>query len=345
MATSSNPPLTTATAPFDDEGADIIFLSSDNVQFHVYKLLLSLASSVFASMFTLPQPAAASHEPVTVSEDGKTLDGLLRFCYPYSDPRFRDLDQLKKTLIAVKKYDMKEQVVARAKRSLLAFVRKEPLRVFAIAHNQQWSDVAAVAAKETLHSPLGEETYVPEMELITFGAYHRLRDYHRRCGEAAAALFDHGIESDFKVFLWIPMTPWTWIDSGYCEDLYQWTLSVSDDGEPTEVSVCSWFMEYLEKACEDLQSSPTARTVTDPALMAPFLEKAAECEGCRPQAFEQLMEFATVNFAAEINKVVAAVSAHPSESEHCGSFTVSAPGRIGPKNVARRHKPRNEIWI
>lgn len=51
----NKPVLTIASPPFDDPEADIILRSSDNVDFHVYKFLLSLVSPVFKSMFALPQ--------------------------------------------------------------------------------------------------------------------------------------------------------------------------------------------------------------------------------------------------------------------------------------------------
>ncbi|KAI0255963.1 hypothetical protein BJV78DRAFT_1113987, partial [Lactifluus subvellereus] len=45
--------------PFDDADADIILRSSDQVNFHVYKVILSVASPFFKDMFSLPQPVGA----------------------------------------------------------------------------------------------------------------------------------------------------------------------------------------------------------------------------------------------------------------------------------------------
>ncbi|KAF8273062.1 hypothetical protein EI94DRAFT_1564704 [Lactarius quietus] len=42
--------------PFDDADADIILRSSDQVDFHVYRVLLSKSSPFFKSIFSLPQP-------------------------------------------------------------------------------------------------------------------------------------------------------------------------------------------------------------------------------------------------------------------------------------------------
>ncbi|OJT03115.1 hypothetical protein TRAPUB_6303 [Trametes pubescens] len=45
-----------ASAPFDRDDADLILRSSDNIDFHVHRIILTLASPVFAGMFTTPQP-------------------------------------------------------------------------------------------------------------------------------------------------------------------------------------------------------------------------------------------------------------------------------------------------
>ena len=81
-----------ATAPFDHVKADIVLHSSDNVDFCVFKLVLSLASPVFETLFDIPQPVEESRGQeirdglavVPMVEDSKTLNALLCFCYPYT---------------------------------------------------------------------------------------------------------------------------------------------------------------------------------------------------------------------------------------------------------------------
>ncbi|KIJ65516.1 hypothetical protein HYDPIDRAFT_130726 [Hydnomerulius pinastri MD-312] len=75
-----------AASPFDHAKADIILRSSDNIDFRIFKLFLSLASPFFESLFDIPQPIEESEEQeikdglpiIPVSEDSKTLDALLR---------------------------------------------------------------------------------------------------------------------------------------------------------------------------------------------------------------------------------------------------------------------------
>ena len=44
-----------AAVPFDHTKADIILRSSDNIDFHIFKLCLSLASPFFETLFDIPQ--------------------------------------------------------------------------------------------------------------------------------------------------------------------------------------------------------------------------------------------------------------------------------------------------
>ncbi|KAI6016058.1 hypothetical protein PISMIDRAFT_17780 [Pisolithus microcarpus 441] len=65
--------------------------SPARVDFHVFKLFLSLASPFFETLFDLPQPSEAANADmeikdglpvIPVSDGSKTLDLLLRFYYP-----------------------------------------------------------------------------------------------------------------------------------------------------------------------------------------------------------------------------------------------------------------------
>ncbi|KAF8555639.1 hypothetical protein OG21DRAFT_1483687, partial [Imleria badia] len=108
---------TYAAAPFDHEKADIILRSSDNIDFRVFKLFLSLASPFFETLFDIPQPDEENGDQeikdglvvIPVTEDGKTLDALLRFCYPCTladDPNIEVLKDAMDVLEAARKYSL-----------------------------------------------------------------------------------------------------------------------------------------------------------------------------------------------------------------------------------------------
>jgi hypothetical protein len=102
--------ITTAEAPFNDYNCDSILQSTNGVNFHVYKLVLSLMSPVFKDKFTSPQSESQSDgTPVpimTVTQSSTPLRSLLLLCYPAATPTFDSLDDAKAVLEAAKQYDM-----------------------------------------------------------------------------------------------------------------------------------------------------------------------------------------------------------------------------------------------
>lgn len=68
--------------------ADIVLRSGGLkfVEFRAHRAILSIASPVFETMFSLPQPGAEKSLPVCdLSEDANTLEALLRFIYPVEE--------------------------------------------------------------------------------------------------------------------------------------------------------------------------------------------------------------------------------------------------------------------
>ncbi|KZP24487.1 hypothetical protein FIBSPDRAFT_857198 [Athelia psychrophila] len=112
-----SPSFTEAASPFDDHKADVILRSSDNVDFPCYKFLLSLASTFFEEMFSLPQPLTEGDDLtkdglyiVPTEERASVLETLLRLCYPSSlrHPPIIELDDIKNVFEVARKYVMEE---------------------------------------------------------------------------------------------------------------------------------------------------------------------------------------------------------------------------------------------
>ncbi|KAF8339894.1 uncharacterized protein EI90DRAFT_3038238 [Cantharellus anzutake] len=62
---------------------DVTLISSDGSEFRVHKLILSLASPFFSDMFKLPRgESRGALQSITMREDAKTLDALLKIVYP-----------------------------------------------------------------------------------------------------------------------------------------------------------------------------------------------------------------------------------------------------------------------
>ncbi|KAI0730810.1 hypothetical protein C8Q76DRAFT_669455 [Earliella scabrosa] len=179
--------------PFVYADADVIFMSSDSVQFKVHKLVLSLASPFFQDMFRLPQPAhyntnaafTVNHpDPddtsdtlpiVECTETGVALDNLFRLCYPIRDPTFSTIQDVRAALEAALKYDMPEAIYL-MRRELVSHIPASPLCVYAIACCLDLEQEARQAARAVFEQGV-KDTYVAELEDLTAGAYQRLLDY------------------------------------------------------------------------------------------------------------------------------------------------------------------------
>lgn len=107
------PGRTVAGIPFDDRHADVILRSSDGVDFRCWKLLLSMSSSVFQTMFSLPQPqehGGMEHalQVIQMQEGASVLKLLLRLGHPSAilDTPMPELDNLADVFQAANKYEM-----------------------------------------------------------------------------------------------------------------------------------------------------------------------------------------------------------------------------------------------
>ncbi|KAI0296054.1 hypothetical protein BC826DRAFT_895675, partial [Russula brevipes] len=178
-----------AEAPFDDARADLILQSSDDMYFRVSKFILSLASPIFADMFSLPLPVSqdpSEIQVVSLPEDTKTLD--LCFCelYPVHTPDAVPLRDAGTLAEFARKYqiDVLNKVITRY---LADHVEHDPIDVYAIAATYEQRDIGAKAARACLNLPFSRllSHYVPG---ATAGPHAELLRYHVVCGEAASAV-------------------------------------------------------------------------------------------------------------------------------------------------------------
>lgn len=133
--------LSTAPKPFDE--GDVILRTADEVDFHVWRPVLSLASPFFKDMFSLRQTADGIS---VIPEDGIALTCLLRYCYPIHDPAIDDLELLTRDVEAAIKYDI-EDATYLAKEVLLDLMQDNPLHAYAISCSLRCEEEAAAAAE------------------------------------------------------------------------------------------------------------------------------------------------------------------------------------------------------
>ncbi|EED78396.1 predicted protein [Postia placenta Mad-698-R] len=297
--------LREAAAPFNRLSADVILRSSDRVNFRVWKNILAEASPFFHDLFSLPQPVTAasgkqqdeddSVSVVPMTEDSVVLDKLLRFCYPIRDPEFASLDELRPVIDAAKKYLMDEALQLLRTR-LLAFASVSPISTYAVAIRYGLEEEARHAAKCFLgHAWEWDKIYVPELEDISAGAYHRLLEYHRRCGELATGLV--------KIFRWIDSAnAWVFLECSNCAgDQQQWYMLGDVLRTPR-----TWWMQHMERSGKLLENRPSAETIRSTGWTDQAVLDAMNCAVCKQKVVEHMRRF-NEKFAAELDRVVSEV--------------------------------------
>lgn len=301
-----------AGPPFDDPGADIILRSKDCIDFRVLKVFLSYASPMFAAMFTLPQPQGQNTEgpsrdgiPVVVMEEGKgTVEAIVRCCYPrgaMEEPTFDTLGDVVDALKASRKYEM-DGVETCIRKVLVEprFVEKEPLRVFSIALSNSLEMETKIAGRQTLRLPLLGRQYVPELEFISGGAYHRLQAYHQRCSDLARNV------AMAKSMEWVTKDTFVWLDCTACIPRAS-PVCVNISGNRIKWVYSRWWIEFMHDAQAALQERPFGATVQCPKMLAQALIRANGCTNCQSRALIDMNEFCE-EFAAEVNRAVSEVS-------------------------------------
>lgn len=192
----------------DAEGSpDVILRSSDSVDFYVRKAILAEACAFFEDAFSLPPEDADDDDSlyngdvrvVEVEESSRTLDTLLRMCYPLPPPEIAIAD-LSAVLGAALEYAM-DGVTEAIKMQMKTLAVAHPLRVYFIALRHNLLDEARFAAKCFLAYPVKpiQGAYAAELEVTNGGDYYRILNYHEKCCDAARRI----ASSDFK---WVSCT-------------------------------------------------------------------------------------------------------------------------------------------
>ncbi|KAF8347925.1 hypothetical protein F5887DRAFT_954760 [Amanita rubescens] len=180
-----------APKPFDFQAkADIILRSSDAVDFYVSRPLLQLISPIFDKLFSNTEGSDSKNglRVVHITDHSRAFYHFLLALHHCMDkPPVEDPGLIADICEAARKYAI-PAIEARMKEQLTtsSSLVENPLGVYAIATALGWADVAKVAAKNTLNSPLEEAiTYVPELWCITGGDLDRLINYRTRCAKVA----------------------------------------------------------------------------------------------------------------------------------------------------------------
>jgi hypothetical protein len=295
-----------AKAPFNNAKADIILCSSDNVYFRVFRCILALASPFFEAMFDLPQPRRNHHgdemfdglDVIQVSENSRTLDMLLKFCYPAAvkDPGLEDMDDVEQVLEAAMKYGM-EDVEERVRKAMVApsLLESNPLRILAIACRFGLKSEARIAAKYSLHHTAPTHDTLSEAHLHN-NVIQGLVAYRSRCCQAARTLCDN----------------LDWLEQSQTHNFYEWWTNCCPCNSKADVRYMrhstyprEWWADYMDETSVALEESPCGAALTK--NLAKAIGRANSCPSCRRRAQDQMVQF-TGTFAQELDRVIAEIT-------------------------------------
>ena len=180
------------SSPFDVKTIGCVALeSSDGKQFFANPFILGTASPVLSSILTTTNESKLVKTidwvpTVVVPEmDKEALDFFLRLLYPIRNPEVSDVSTVLQVFKAGKTYQagfIEQQITPIISR----FLADNAPRVYASACDLNFEDGARLAAQYMLKSRADAKAdfnYVPEMEMVSAGAYFRLLWYINCSGD------------------------------------------------------------------------------------------------------------------------------------------------------------------
>jgi len=287
--------------PFDHADADTVLRSSDKVDFFVYRVLLSISSPFFKSMFSLPQPISEKPNPVIdVTENSRTIAVLLKIIYPLvsevAEPE--SLDDMIDALVAARKYDM--AVVSQWLNEKFAqskAVQDDPIVAFCAAYDHELGEAARVAARASLKHRMNLDNIAGKFQYINGPAFDQLYKFHRACSATATETLSS------EHFAWLTSSdvygwngPITSSSNGRCKCLkYEYTV----DTPPSTWKATFTCDDYIKRARIVLLEHPCREALSQLKFRA-GCEEAEElnidpCETCllftppTPEEFRRLL--------------------------------------------------------
>ena len=275
--------ITAFGPPFNDSDADIILRSSDRVDFIVYKVILSKASRVFKTMFTLPQPVTDTQSDscrpiVDLAENSNVLAAFLSVVYPPTpmSPKPLSLDDLIAALDMARKYD----ITTMSDRLLMDFgglktLQNKPLEAFCAAYSRELAKAAKIAAGASLKHRLTLDAIGDRLQYTNGPAFHSLWKFHRACSAVAVKAISG------NVFGWIHTDPppwWSVASANCCCNRHDYRFGP----KRTQWSAHTSWGDYLNRARKALRKHPCSEAITNQDILRPSYQ-AQMCDECKKQ--------------------------------------------------------------
>ncbi|KAA1470196.1 hypothetical protein DENSPDRAFT_835929 [Dentipellis sp. KUC8613] len=312
--------------PFDDTDADIILRSCEQVDFRVYKIILSKASQTFKDMFTAqpnPPPPTSSDDAnyrngipvIPLTETTRALEIMLKLFYPTDRPLLSGVDDIRLALGALAKY-MADGFSETINNSLLTLAEEDPGTVYALACRYSLPAVAKGAALRSLdRSTPTSSISDDDLSHMTGLQYRRLLLYREHCIQAAVDVS--------QKFSWIAGAdiPGATPENDHVPDnctCFRSRRVVSrsrGSGSPYAFAsyflIPKWILDYMAQSSAALRLKPCGKSVLDPMLIASALELASVCNGCKIKAMDQMHKFSK-KLSEQVDCAVGKVVLQPS---------------------------------
>ncbi|KAK0185131.1 hypothetical protein F5146DRAFT_987259 [Armillaria mellea] len=318
-----------AEAPFNDTSdlADLVIRTTDNVDFFVHRVLLSLKSpsSFFRRRKLLhrgePHVLEGSRHteerdglPVLeVKEDSSTFRKVLLFCYPYDVPEMKNIEECFAVGVVLDKYCL-DNGFERFVRVMVVspLMKHNALRIFGFAAAHGWKELEEAAARNTFRVALDQKVELDSLDSIPALQYSRLRDYRERCGKAAQ--FESNPTLGEKM-TWIAgkTSELLFMRSDLEEPICRWCrkpltcwMTTGDQIFRTH----GWLADYVNTVKARVLRQPTSEIALDKDIVAQAVVKSiSQCghEGWTKIAASQIYQYATL-LANEIERLIVQVS-------------------------------------
>jgi hypothetical protein len=270
------------------------------IHFCVFKNILSLASPVFADMFSIPSPSPPSENPydevqvVPLSEHSTALDIALRHIYPVQRTPGTDTLHFASILAEFSRKYQVEVLYSFIIIYLRDGIERDPVGVYAIATAYGYDDIGADAARSCLNIPFSDlqSSY---MRYATAEHISELFKFHVACGQVASALASSLADHTWSLSL---AANGTGGSQGSCRaclvpDFVNQT-SISESGfhncnaedydKEFSGPFCVW--NYFHRSALVLAHHPTPEAVTTRAFV---LLQADDCTCTRAMALRAVM--------------------------------------------------------
>lgn len=158
--------------PFNRNDADIIFRSSDGMEFRLHKQTLIMSSHILEKMVRESESASAEKPPSTIQtleipEQSAVLDLLFRYCYPVVDPKPKTLETVRDVIDAATKYAIPAALEPLTDH-LLTYLADQPVRVYIIARRNNLASLFVDARCYRSMIKGESKVYYIEIKLVAF---------------------------------------------------------------------------------------------------------------------------------------------------------------------------------